>query len=261
MTPTPPPASLPRRTRRGVIKRVSLATLALAAFIGFILLGNWQVRRLHWKLGLIHDVNTRVDAPPVNAPGPGQWSRIAAGHLQYLHVRLHGHYLPGAQTLVHGTSKKGYGFWVMAPLRTDRGFVVWVNRGYIPADMPDTPAYRQAAPPQGEVALTGLLRFSEPGGGFLRPNQPTKDQWYSRDVAAITAKRGLSESQVAPYFIDAAAREGAGPWPVAGLTVIHFPNHHLNYAITWYLLALGTALGVGLAIRRERKARHEESAD
>ncbi|KGI78716.1 hypothetical protein LF63_0103220 [Oleiagrimonas soli] len=233
----------------------------MAAFVGFILLGNWQVRRLHWKLALIHDVNTRVHAPPVAAPGPAQWPQIEAGHQQYLHVTLHGRFIDGAPTLVHGTSKDGYGFWVLAPLRTDRGFVVLVNRGYIPASMPGTSAMRQVAPPSGDITLTGLLRFSEPGGGFMRPNRPAQHQWYSRDVKAIAAARGLPSAQTAPYFVDADADTAKGAWPLAGQTVIHFPNHHLNYAITWYLMALGTLLGVVVAVRRERRGRREHDAE
>jgi surfeit locus 1 family protein len=233
--------------------------LAVVVFGGFIALGNWQVRRLHWKLQLIHDVDTRVHAPPVAAPGPAQWPRISAGHEQYLHVRLHGHFLAGAQTLVHGTSKRGYGFWVLAPLRTDRGFIVLVNRGYVPAAMPGTSAFKQAQPPKGEIALTGLLRFTEPDGGFMRPNKPRKGLWYSRDVAAIAKARGLPSGQVAPYFVDADATPTHKGWPASGLTVIHFPNNHLGYAITWYLMALGTALGVGFVAWKERKARSKRS--
>lgn len=247
-----------RRTRRGTLKWVVWAALAAAVCAGFIALGDWQVRRLHWKLGLIHDVNARVHAPPVAAPGPAQWPGIARGQQQYLHVRLRGRFLGGAQTRVHGTSARGYGFWVLAPLRTDRGFVVLVNRGYIPAGRPGTPAFTRARPPKGEVTLTGLLRLSEPGGGFLRHNKPDQGQWYSRDVAAIAAARGLPPGRVAPYFVDADADADAAHrtgGPVAGLTVIHFPNHHLGYAITWYLMALGTALGAGIVARNEWRAR------
>lgn len=216
--------------------------LAAALFSGFVMLGNWQVRRLHWKLGLIHDVATRVHAPPVAAPGPAQWPQIADGQLQYLHVNLHGHFLEGKQTLVHGSSADGYGFWAIAPLLTDSGFIVLVNRGYIPATLPGTAAFANAAPPSGDIRLTGLLRFSEPGGGFLRPNKPARDLWYSRDVSAIAAACGLPSAQVAPYFVDADAEPSrSSAWPRAGLTVIHFPNNHLGYLITWYLMALMVA--------------------
>lgn len=244
----------PSRTLRSPFALAAWMLLAAALFSVFIMLGNWQVRRLHWKLDLIHDVATRVHTPPVATPGPVQWPQIARGQQQYLHVHLHGRFLEGKPTLVHGTSELGYGFWVIAPLRTDRGFIVLINRGYIPADLPGTLAYAKMTPPTGEASLSGLLRFSEPGGGFLRPNRAAADQWYSRDVSVIASARGLPTAQVAPYSVDADAGapdpSGGSTWPRAGLTVTHFPNNHLAYLITWYLLALGV-LGAAIFVGRE----------
>ncbi|WP_291772297.1 SURF1 family protein [Castellaniella sp.] len=233
-------------------------TLLLAACAGFVLLGNWQVHRLAWKLALIHDVTTRAHATPVLTPGPSDWSRIQAGHLQYLHVYLEGHYLPGRQTLVHGASEKGYGYWVMTPLATERGFIVMVNRGHVSGGLPETPAFARADAPAGPVRITGLLRFSEPGGGFLRPNRPKASRWYSRDVAAIARSEGLAPDRVAPYFVDAGAGP-AGSQPVSGLTRTHFYNHHLQYAITWYALALGSLLGAAIVIHQERRNPQDRS--
>jgi len=229
--------------------------LAVVFFAGFVWLGTWQVYRYHLKLRISHAMQTRVHAAPVPAPGPGTWARIADGELGYLHVRLRGHYLPDAQTLVHGASKDGYGFWVMVPLKTDRGFIVMVNRGYIPSGLPKKPAFANAEPPSGEVTLTGLLRFSEAGGGFMRDNQPDAGKWYSRDVAAIAAAHKLPADQVAPYFVDADAASGGSPWPRGGLTKVHIYNHSFGYAVTWYLLALGTLLCAGIVIRHERQFR------
>lgn len=251
----PRKAPAPRR-RGGFILWMALAILA---FVGFVALGNWQVRRLHWKLGLIHDVTTRVHASPVAAPGPAKWSHIDNGHLQYLHVRLKGRFIDGKQTLVHGPSKQGYGYWVLAPLQTDRGFIVLVNRGYIPDSLPGTPAYARTLPPEGEVTLSGLLRFTEPGGGFLRHNRPREGQWYSRDVAAMARADGLPAGKVAPYFVDADAGQGRGDLPMGGLTRVHFRNHHLGYAITWYLLGLGTLLCAGIVIRHRWRMRDASS--
>ncbi|WP_204313471.1 SURF1 family cytochrome oxidase biogenesis protein, partial [Klebsiella michiganensis] len=74
-------------------------------------------------------------------------------------------------------------------------------------------------PEPGETRVTGLLRVSEPGGAFLRANDPAAGRWYSRDVAAIGAARRLSD--LAPYFVDADARPGArADEPVGGLTVV-----------------------------------------
>ncbi|HJR14174.1 MAG TPA: SURF1 family cytochrome oxidase biogenesis protein [Rhodanobacteraceae bacterium] len=233
-------------------------TVLAAVFVGLVLLGNWQVRRYHLKLKIAHDIATRVHAPPVAAPGPAQWPRIADGHLQYLHVTLRGRFI-GGQTLVRGSSSQGYGYWVMAPLRTDGGFIVLVNRGYVPPEPSGRPASAKVPPPDGEVTLTGLLRLTEPRGSFLRHNDPKKDLWYSRDVAAIAAADHLPADQVAPYFVDAdasATNANASKWPMAGLTSIHLYNHSFGYAVTWYLLALGTLLAAGIVVRYERQLGH-----
>ncbi|MBU6478627.1 MAG: SURF1 family protein [Xanthomonadaceae bacterium] len=245
---------MPPRQRAGTAKFILGMTMLAAVFAGLILLGNWQVRRYHLKLKIAHDIATRVHAPPVEAPGPAQWPRIAAGHEQYLHVRLHGRFID-SQTLVRGSSSKGYGYWVMAALRTDRGFIVLVNRGYVPPEPSGAPASSKIAPPGGEVTLTGLLRLTEPRGGFLRHNQPKKDLWYSRDVAAIAAADHLPADQVAPYFVDADAAAGESGPPFAGLTSTYIYNHSLGYAITWYLLALGTLLAAAIVIHHEWQLR------
>jgi surfeit locus 1 family protein len=243
----------PPKQRTGTVKFILGMTVLAAVFVGLVLLGNWQVRRYHLKLRIAHDIATRVHAPPVDAPGPAEWPRIAAGDEQYLHVKLHGRFIEN-QTLVHGSSSRGYGYWVMAPLRTDRGFIVLVNRGYVAPGSSGALASTKIAPPSGEVTLTGLLRPSEPRGGFMRRNQPEKNLWYSRDVAAIAAADHLPADQVAPYFVDADATAGESEPPYAGLTSIHIYNHSFGYAVTWYLLALGTLLAMGVVIRHEWRA-------
>jgi surfeit locus 1 family protein len=244
-------SAVPARRKRGLILWLALAACMA---VGFVLLGNWQVRRLGWKLKLIHDVTTRVHAPPVAAPGPALWPRIERGDLHYLHVRLEGRFLPRRQTLVHGSSAKGYGYWVMAPFKTTRGFVVLVNRGYIPPDLARGENRSKIQAPDGNIVVTGLLRFTEPHGGFLRPNHPEKNEWYSRDVAAIAKADNLAAEKVAPYFVDRDADVGARKFPVGGLTKIHFRNAHLGYAITWYLLALGSLIAAGIVIRHARRS-------
>lgn len=224
--------------------------LASVFFAGFVWLGVWQVQRYHLKLRISHAMQTRVHAAPVPAPGPAEWPHT--GKLQYLHVSLSGHYLVDAQTLVRGSSRDGYGYWVMAPLQTERGFIVLVNRGYIPDSLPTQPAFAEANPPAGAITLTGLLRASEPGGGFMRRNQQQKNLWYSRDVATIAAAQHLPAGKVAPYFVDADATANGPRWPAAGLTKVSIYNHSLGYAITWFLLALGTLLCAGIVIYHER---------
>lgn len=234
---------------------VGLAVVALIFFIGFIALGTWQVYRLQWKLALIERVEQRVHAAPVPAPGPDLWPQVTAASDEYRHVRLTGTFLPELSAKVQAVTDLGSGYWLLTPLRLRDGNIVLVNRGYIP---PATDiAAQNASATSPEVSITGLLRISEPGGGFLRHNDPAADRWFSRDVQAIAATRKLQS--VAPYFVDADAGSevlapGSSVRPVGGLTVIAFHNNHLVYALTWYALALMVA-GAAFWVRRDARRR------
>ena len=240
-----------RRSRGSFVAILVAGALCVAALLG---LGTWQVHRLSWKLDLIARVDARVHAVPVAPPRPALWPRIVVERDEYLHITARGHYLAGDDTLVQAVTDLGPGFWVMTPFRTEDGFTVLVDRGFVPQDRRD-PAARASGEIEGETTVTGLLRMTEPGGGFLRSNDAADDRWYSRDVAAIAAKRGLGP--VAPYFIDADATPNAGGLPVGGLTIVAFPNNHLVYAITWYALA---AMLVGAMVWRVREDLAERSS-
>ena len=192
-----------------------LLTLGMLGVVLLSALGIWQVERRTWKLALIERVEQRMHAAPTAPPSPSSWLAVTAGSDEYRRVTVRGTFLNADETLVQAVTTDGPGFWVLTPLQTADGTTVLVNRGFVPPDRRD-PATRRDGAPQGVVSVTGLLRMSEPKGGFLRNNDASAGRWYSRDVAAIAATHGLS--QVAPFFIDADAT-------------------HLIYALTWFALA------------------------
>jgi surfeit locus 1 family protein len=225
---------------------VALLLLLTALLIG---LGTWQVQRLHWKLDLIARVDARVHAPAQPAPGPSEWASVNADGYEYRHVTLSGTFLNDSEAQVYASTDLGPGYWVMTPLKAADGTITMINRGFVPTDHRD-PKTRAAGEPSGQVSVVGLLRMNEPKGTLLRSNVPADERWYSRDVDAIAAKRGLGT--VAPYFIDADATANPGGLPVGGLTQIVFPNSHLVYAITWYCLAAMTLGLAGYLVYSER---------
>lgn len=229
----------------------AMLTAAVIGVVILLSLGVWQVERLRWKTDLIARVDARVAAAPVAAPGPQDWPAITTNADEYRRVTITGHYDFAAERLVMAVTERGPGFWVMTPLITANGWALWINRGFVP----DANAPRLA--PAADQTVTGLLRMTQPDGGFLRPNSPATGRWYSRDVAALTSDAGLA--QTAPYFIDAAADSTADAdrLPVPGLTVIAFRNAHLSYALTWFAMAAGLAFGAwyGLIHQRGRDAR------
>ena len=223
---------------------------AALLFLGFMALGTWQLQRRVWKLDLIERVDHRIHAPASAAPGPPEWPVVSAARDEYRHVEVHGRYLPEAAIRVQAVTELGPGFWLLAPLRLDDGSIVLVNRGFVPPDWQPMPNPPDEYPP---IVVRGLLRLTEPRGGFLRRNDAAADRWYSRDVQAIASARGLQPT--APYFIDEDAQPAGhltAAAPVGGLTVVTFRNSHLAYALTWYTLAAMIPFLFWRARRQER---------
>jgi surfeit locus 1 family protein len=212
-----------------------LALAALFGIAGLIALGVWQIERRAWKLALVDRVERRIHAVSEPMPGPASWSMINAANDEYRRVTVTGRFLHDREALVQAVTDEGGGFWVLTPLETTDGSLVLINRGFVPPERRDQ-ATRRDGDPAGTVSITGLLRLTEPRGGFLRNNDPAANRWYSRDVEAIAAARGLP--RVAPFFIDADASPNPGGYPRGGLTVVKFHNNHLIYALTWFGLAI-----------------------
>lgn len=257
------------RARFGRVLLVILALLLVVLFAG---LGTWQAVRLQWKLDLIERVDARVHAEPVAPPAAARWPQVSRESDEYRRVRLSGHYLYELTTPVQALSTLGSGFWLLTPLCTGEGHIIIINRGFIPmsGEVAATYPARSATPDacarvagNAPVEVTGLLRLDEPGGGFLRENDPRANRWFGRDLNAIAAARGLSgKFAVAPFFIDAASgvNDPAAPdSPVGGLTVVSFQNNHLVYALTWYALAL-MVLGAWWWIARKGASLDEDEA-
>jgi surfeit locus 1 family protein len=244
-----------------------LAVLALLLIVLFAGLGTWQVYRLQWKLALIARVEARVHAAPAPLPSRTSWAGITPESDEYRRVKLHGTYLYDLTTPVQALTEEGSGYWLLTPLCTEQGIVL-VNRGFTPAEpgartryAPQRAAANPCAAGGAAVDVTGLLRTSERNGAFTRTNDPAANRWYTRDVAAIAAARGV---QAAPFFVDAAANQNppdSPDKPVGGLTVVKFPNSHLVYAFTWYALALMVAGAWWWVARRGDATENDERHD
>lgn len=209
--------------RRPIWVRIVLLGLCAALVVVFVSLGNWQMRRLDWKLDLIDAVEARAFGNTVAMPEVFDPEAHA-----YLRVRVIGQ--PANQILrVKAVTELGPGHWIMSPLETESG-VIWINRGLVTAS---------SGPPSTWTAmpdtLEGLLRPSEPEGTLLERNDPEADRWVSRDTMAMSQAQGLGPTL--PFFLDADHVGEPEAWPRGGLTIVKFRNTHLSYALTWYAMA------------------------
>ncbi len=228
-----------RRARFRALIVPGLCALAVLAVL--ISLGVWQLQRLAWKETLIARVAARMQmsfAPP--APAESQWPNINAVDDEYRRVRITGTFRHDREALVYALLSEpkgkfsGPGYWVLTPIETAGGALLFVNRGFVPLDRKD-PATRGEGQVAGIVTVTGLLRLPEGRSWFTPADDPARHLWQERDPAAIAKAYGLPHA--APFFIDADASPNPGGLPQGGETKLVFPNRHLEYALTWFGLA------------------------
>jgi len=175
--------------------------------------------------------------------------------MEFRHVTDEGVFLHDKEIFLGATSEGGrQGYQVLTPLREPGGRAVFVNRGFIPADLKD-PAKRSAGQIAGTVRVQGLLRRPPSGRPtwFLPDNRADLNYWFWVDLPAMGAAAQLD--RVAPFYIDADATPNPGGWPKGGVTRLELPNDHLQYAITWFSLAV--ALAVIYVLFHRRNARSE----
>ncbi len=134
------------------------------------------------------------------------------------------------------------------------GRVVFVNRGFIPLDLKD-PAKRIAGQTVGPVHVAGLLRVppSEKPTCSWAFNRPDLNLWFWVDLPKMAAAAGIENA--APFYLDADKTPNAGVWPQGGFTRLELPNDHLQYAITWFALAVALIVIYVLYHRGQREPR------
>jgi surfeit locus 1 family protein len=236
---------------RGLILPGILSLGALAVLIG---LGFWQLERLAWKNDLLARVEARTKAPVTPIPPESEWKNVNFENDEYRRVVAGGTFRHDREVLIYTVASEqpgryaGPGFFVLTPLELPSGASVIVNRGFVPLDRKDA-ATRKEGQVAGPVNVTGLLRMPEDAGYFAPSNDPEKNAWYRRDPVEIA--RALKLERAAPFTIDADAAANPGGLPQGGSTRVNFSNNHLQYAVTWFGLALAL-IGVFAAFAWQR---------
>lgn len=229
----------PRKAWRSLVAP-SVATLI--AFAILVFLGMWQLDRKAWKEGLLSAIGSRAFGEAGAPVEEARWPVWNAASDEFRKVRLTGEFLHENEMPLHGIAELRrreplLGFYLFTPLRRPDGTVVVINRGFVPSELRD-PASREAGQVKGPVTVVGLVRAPEERGAFVPANDPSRNEWFVRNLRDMAAARGLE--RIAPFYVDADATPNPGGWPKGGQTRIALPNKHLEYALTWF--GLGASL-------------------
>lgn len=233
----------------GIVMASAIALVILLA------LGTWQVERLQWKEALIASTEQRIHEPPLPL---SEMEKVykQEGSVEYRPVTVSGTFVHQGERHFLATHEGAAGYNVYTPLMLEDGRFVLINRGFVPYEKKD-PSTRIEGQIDGPVNVTGLARdpLSAKPGFFLPDNDPSKNIFYWKDWTAMAESADLPNlDEVVPFFIDADSKPNPGGLPVGGVTIIDFPNNHLQYAATWYGLALALIGVVGTWLWRYRKA-------
>jgi surfeit locus 1 family protein len=221
-------------------------TLCLIPALALLLsLGVWQLERLQEKEALIASVEAGLKAPAMPLD---QVVKSGIAGAEWRRVRISGHFLHDREQYLFAQGPSGaLGVQIITPLVLPDGRAVLVDRGFVPDALHD-PVRRVQGQTPGEISLTGILRISQRPGAFTPAPDPKARLWFVKDVPAIAKAARVT---ALPVLIEADATPNKGGWPLGGQTRVDFPNDHLQYAITWFGLAL-TLLAVYLLYHHSR---------
>ncbi|MGI2035211.1 SURF1 family protein [Rhizobium panacihumi] len=243
----------PRAPSRG--RTIFTASLVLVCLAILLSLGTWQVERLHWKEGLIAKIAERRDAPPVPLSDI-ETAQAKGEDIEFRRVSVSGIFDHAHERHFFATHQGQTGFYVYTPMTLDDGRTLFLNRGFVPYEMKE-PGKRAEGQMAGEVTLTGYARakLGAKPSSLVPDNDLPKNIFYWKDIAAMTTSAGLDPARVLPFFVDAdASVKNPGGFPVGGVTQFDLPNNHLQYAVTWYGLALALAGVVAAMWLKRRRA-------
>lgn len=236
--------------------------LVLAAVATMVSLGSWQLRRLDEVRSINERLESRLDGEPrplgsyAMPPDP---EHADAAELEFRPVTATGTFLPDEEVLQRSRSSAGRsGYHVITPLRTDDGTIL-VRRGWVPFELDDPPV-PEAAPPSGEVTVTGYLERSESqpqGFGQRDPDEGYLPRVFRVDVGRLDRQVG---DDLLPVVLHLEQQEPAqsGALPVVAPRPELSASTHLSYAVQWFVFAT-IALVAYLAWVRKRLRRDEIS--
>ena len=201
-------------------------------------LGLWQVERLAWKQDMLARIEAEIGAEPQPLA-----AALSPAFRRYAPVEITGTFSDGHIRMLASRKSIGPVHRIIRPFATETAGRILIDTGW-QHDGSDV-----AALPGGQLTLIGNLDAPNEADRFTPAPDREANLWFARDVPAMAAALDTSPVLVVlrdPPEIDL----GVTPWPVdtAGI-----PNDHLQYAVTWFSLAVIWAGMTGYFLLRTRR--------
>lgn len=196
--------------------------IGLGGIVILLRLAVWQWDRLEWKEGVIAQIEQRLREDPVPLPADPD-----ASDDNYRTVIFEGRNSGDELRFLDSGTAAGTGHRIIAAFETAQDRRVMVDLGLLGIN---DRAAQGADPMTDPVTVQGNLLWPDDS----TDKAPDGDEWYARDVAAMA--QALDTEPVLIVLSAASDYDSrVTPLPVDTLSI---KNDHLEYAITWLLLAL-----------------------
>ncbi len=239
------------------IRRFSLAMAATFAVSFLILLGlgTWQVDRLAWKRDLLARIDGARTAPA--QPLDVVLHRLDQGlDIEFTRVQVECADFAGRIVFLYSLHEGAPGWRPITACRLNSGpsGSILIDLGFQPGEAGAGPSPQALALSPG-TPIIGVLRrpSADPWFERMAPRPPSTDgeRWLKRDIEGMGAALGAANP--APLMLMLESPSG-GPGLVASPLPAGLSNRHLEYAVTWYGLALALAAVYIAKLLRDRKA-------
>lgn len=198
--------------------------IGLAGLAVLIALGVWQLQRLAWKEDILAQINARLTAAPAALPDTPTEARD-----RWQSVALSGRFLGAELPVLASRKGEGAGYRLIAAFETEAGRKILIDRGFVAE-----PALKSLPAPAGAAQITGNLHWPDEKDSYTPAPDAGRGLWFARDLGPMAATLGTEPVLVVARTVTPAS-PGVAPWPVDSATI---PNDHLQYAVTWFGLAI-----------------------
>lgn len=205
--------------------------VSIPALIVLLMLGTWQVNRLQWKTAMIEEFKERANAEAI-------YPAFDGAPVEFQRITMNGQFRHDETVYLTGRTYEGNaGFHVVTAFESDKGDRFFVNRGWVSEGYRE-PSSRPFSMSEAPFQLEGIVRLAQRQGQFVPDNEPERGFWFTMKPDEVAAFLQVPSAEQA-YYIDAVRVEGAKlKLPIAAEVKIEVRNSHLNYAVTWYGIAL-----------------------
>ncbi len=223
------------------MRRILFLLIFGVAGLGVLIsLGVWQVQRLAWKKDVLAEIDTRIAADPVDLP-----ATVSAELNKYLPVAISGDMEPGEIHVLVSVKQVGAGYRIIQSFSTEDRTIL-VDRGFVPT------TEKQTERLNGPMTVTGNLHWPDEIDSYTPEPDIDANIWFARDVPNLAAALGAE-----PILLIARSETDPGITPLP-VDTAGIPNDHLQYAITWFGLALVWAAMTGYFLWRNRAPSESE---